>query len=136
MMQIPITTRGYVAGHGLDIVDIAEFSRLMKAHARTFLDRYFTESELIAAGNGINQLEKLAGRFAVKEAVLKALGVGWGDGIAFRDVEVINLHSGAPTVQLHRQLKMLENERAITGWLVSVSHTSTVAVASVISMSA
>ena len=136
MMQCPITTRGYVAGHGLDLVDIAEFSRLMKVPACAFLDRYFTVSELTAVGEGVNQIEKLASRFAVKEAVLKALGVGWGDGISFTDVEVINLSSGAPTVQLHRRLKMLANEREITGWLVSISHTSVFAVVSVIAMSA
>ena len=132
----PKATRGYVAGHGLDVVDIADFSRLMNVSARGFLDRYFTESELAAVGDGANQVEKLAGRFAIKEAVLKALGVGWGDGIAFTDVEVVTLGSGAPTIQLHRQLGALEKEREIIGWFVSASHTSLVAVASVVAISA
>ena len=96
----------------------------------------FTESELAAVGDGVNQVEKLASRFALKEAVLKALGVGWGDGAAFTDVDVVTLGSGAPTIQLHRQLRALENEREIAGWLVCASHTSVVAVASVIAMSA
>lgn len=125
----------HLAG-GLDVVDIADFSRLMNVSARGFLDRYFTESELAAVGDGANQVEKLASRFAIKEAVLKALGVGWGDGIAFTDVEVVTLGSGAPTIQLHRQLVALEKEREIIGWLVSASHTSLVAVASVVAISA
>lgn len=132
----PIATRGYVAGHGLDVVDIADFSRLMSVSARAFLDRYFTESELAAVGDGVNQVEKLASRFAVKEAVLKALCVGWGDGIAFTDVEVVTLSGGAPTVRLHRRLEELEKEREIIGWFVSASHTSVVAVASVVAISA
>ena len=99
-----------------------------------FLNRYFTESELVAAGDGVNLVEKLASRFAVKEAILKALGVGWGDGIAFTDVEVVTLSSGAPTVRLHRQLEELVKERGIVSWSISASHTSLVAVASVIAI--
>ncbi len=71
-----------VAGHGLDIVDITDFSRLLHEPASKFLDRHFTEAERRDAGEGVNQSQKLAGRFAVKEAVMKALDVGWGDGIS------------------------------------------------------
>ena len=127
--------RGIVVGHGLDVVDIEDFSRLLKKTASNFLDRHFTDAEIAAAGGGVNQAQKLAGRFAVKEAVLKAFGVGWGNGIAFTDVEVITLRTGAPTVALHRKLAELETQNGISGWLVSVSHTSTVAVASVIAVS-
>ena len=132
---LSVRTGRFVVGHGLDIVDIVDFSRITKGEASTYLNRHFTDSELAAAGDGANQIEKLAGRFAVKEAVLKALGVGWGDGIAFTDVEVRRLDSGAPAVSLYRHLKELEKERGIVDWLVSVSHTSTVAVASAIALS-
>lgn len=130
-----MVTRGMVAGHGLDIVDIVDFSRLFSEPAVNYLDRYFTDDERSAAGGGVTRIQKLAGRFAVKEAVMKALGVGWGSGVAFTDVEVITLESGAPTVVLKRNLAALEQERAIVGWLVSVSHTSAIAVASVIAIS-
>ncbi len=125
---------GYLAGHGLDVVDIADFSRLMDASTRAFLNRYFTESERAAVGDAANQVERFASRFAIKEAVLKAFGVGWGDGIAFTDVEVITLSSGAPAIKLHRKLAKLGREREIAEWLVSSSHTSLVAVASVIAV--
>jgi holo-[acyl-carrier protein] synthase len=132
----PIVKPGrFIVGHGLDVVDIVDFARITKGVAHPHLNRHFTASELTAAGEGVNQVEKLAGRFAVKEAVLKALGVGWGDGVAFTDVEVRTLDSGAPTVSLFRKLKEVELERGIVGWLVSISHTSTVAVASVIALS-
>lgn len=130
-----MVTRGMVVGHGLDIVDIADFSRLFSEPAVNFLDRHFTDDELAAAGGGVARILKLAGRFAVKEAVMKALGVGWGNGIAFTDVEVVTLESGAPTVALKRELAVLEQERDIVGWLVSTSHTNAIAVASVIALS-
>lgn len=128
-------TRGIVVGHGLDVVEIGDFSRLFCEPTVDFLDRHFTDDELTAAGGGVTRIQKLAGRFAVKEAVMKALGVGWGNGIAFTDVEVITLESGAPTVVLKRKLASLEKERRIVGWFVSVSHTSAIAVASVIATS-
>jgi len=128
-------TRGVTAGHGLDVVDIGDFSRLFREPAINFLDRHFTNNEMAATGGGITQVQRLAGRFAVKEAVMKALGVGWGNGIAFTDVEVITLKSGAPTVILKRKLALLEQQRGIDGWFVSVSHTTTIAVASVIAIS-
>ena len=126
---------GLIVGHGLDVVDIDDFSRLLSEPARSYLNRHFTNEELAAAGGGATQAQRLAGRFAVKEAVMKALGMGWGNGVTFTDVEVITLNTGAPTVVLKRKLASLERERAIVGWIVSVSHTSKVAVASVIAIS-
>lgn len=127
--------RGFLIGHGLDVVDIADFSRLLKYPAKDYLDRYFTKAEMEAAGDGENRIQRLAGRFAVKEAVMKALGTGWGNGIAFTDVEVVTLESGAPTVVLKRKLSELAQGQTVSRWLVSVSHTNTVAVASVIATS-
>lgn len=126
---------GVVVGHGLDVVDVHDFSRLLSEPTCSYLDRHFTSEEVAAAGDGATQAQRLAGRFAVKEAVMKALGVGWGNGVAFTDVEVVTLESGAPTVMLRRRLAALEQERAIVGWFVTVSHTSTLAVASVIAVS-
>lgn len=123
-----------VLGHGLDVVDINDFSKLLQAPARAFLDRYFTDNEMTAAGQGASRLDKLAGRFAIKEAVMKALGVGWGDGIAFTDVEVVTLEAGAPSVLLHRELAALQVTRGINRWLISSSHAGAVAVASVIAI--
>lgn len=125
---------GNVVAHGLDVVDMADFSRLMNEHASGFLDRYFTPGELAAVDEGGNRIERLASRFAVKEAVLKALGTGWGDGIAFTDVEVVSERTGAPGVVLHRRLAAIAHDREIVRWLVSASHTTAVAMASVIAL--
>lgn len=131
-----MTPVGHIVGHGIDAVDIADCSRLMVLAAGKHLDRYFTAAELVDIGHGARQVERLAGRLAIKEAVLKALGVGWGDGVAFTDVETISQSSGAPTVVLHRRLSTIEKERSIDRWLVSMSHTNLVAVASVIGVAA
>jgi holo-[acyl-carrier protein] synthase len=135
MSTVPLEgIRDILVGHGIDIVELGDFSRLLKEPARAFLNRHFTENELADAGSGATQAEKLAGRFALKEAVMKALGVGWGDGIAFTDIEVITLQSGAPTVALHRKIGALQLERKISGWLVSISHTRSIAMASAIAI--
>jgi holo-[acyl-carrier protein] synthase len=123
-----------VVAHGVDVVEMAAFTRLMNDQAGDFLDRYFTPGELVAADQGGNRIERLASRFAIKEAVLKALGTGWGDGIAFTDVEVVSQRTGEPVVVLHRRLVAIANERRIVQWLVSASHTSAFAMASVIAL--
>lgn len=132
--QESMSQHGNLVGHGLDVVDVAEFSRLLRMPACAFLNRYFTELELCAAGDGVTRTERLAGRFAIKEAVLKALCVGWGDGVSFTDVEIITHSTGAPSVILHRKLADLQRERHIASWLVSSSHTDVVAVGSVIAL--
>jgi holo-[acyl-carrier protein] synthase len=125
---------GNVVAHGVDVVDMADFSRLMNEQVGGFLDRYFTLGELATANEGGNRIERLASRFAIKEAVLKALGTGWGDGIAFTDVEVVSQRTGAPTIVLHRRLVTIADEQGIARWLVSASHTTAVAMASVIAL--
>jgi holo-[acyl-carrier protein] synthase len=125
---------GNIVAHGVDIVDLVAFSRLIGLLQGTMLwDRYYTPGEWEAAGSG-RHVEKLASRFAIKEAILKALGTGWGSGIAFTDVEVITLLTGAPTVALHRKPLTLATSFGITKWLVSASHTRTFAIASAIAL--
>ncbi|MCA3155770.1 MAG: holo-ACP synthase [Burkholderiales bacterium] len=126
---------GNVVGHGVDVIDMPDFARMINHQAGAFLDRYFTQGELAVAGEANTRIEKLASRLAIKEAVLKALGTGWGDGIAFTDVEVTRHQTGAPSVVLHRQLVTIAREQGIVRWLVSSSHTATVATASVIALS-
>lgn len=124
---------GVVVGHGVDVVDILAFSRLIEGCALC-PNRHFTNAELEEVGDSGNKLERLAGRFAIKESVMKALGVGWGDGVAFTDVEVSADERGAPSVILRRKLLELQIQRSISRWLVSASHTSSVAFASAIAL--
>lgn len=123
-------------GHGVDVLDINRFSKICSKQAVGFLHLYFTEQELASAGKNGKRSEKLASRFAIKEAVLKALGTGWGDGVAFTDVEVFSNPSGAPSVVLHRKLISVAAEKGVERWLVSASHAETLVFASVIAVTA
>lgn len=121
-------------GHGVDVLDISRFSRLCSKQAAEFLHLYFTEQELATANKNGKRSEKLASRFAIKEAVLKALGIGWGDGIAFTDVEVVSNSLGAPSVVLHRKLIRVAAEKGIKNWLISASHSEAIVFASAIAV--
>lgn len=121
-----------ILGHGVDIVDVSEFAKMLSLTNAETICRYFTDAEIRDAGDGVERLEKLAGRFASKEAVMKAMGVGWGEGVSFTDVEIVVLDSGAPTVRLKRRLLERETALGITAWHISTSHSAGIALASVI----
>lgn len=123
-----------ILGHGVDIVDLKKIQSLIDDLEGDFVTKCFTEVERAYAGNGPKRIERFAGRFAAKEAVLKALGVGWSAGIAWTDVEIMNLPSGAPTIVLNGRAKQLSEEVGVVRWLVSTSHSDQSAVASAIAL--
>ena len=77
--------------------------------------------------------ESLAARFAAKEAVMKALGVGLGD-FEFRDVEVLRADSGEPSLSLKGKARTIADARGVASWLLTLSHTDTTAMAVVIAL--
>ena len=121
-----------ILGHGVDIVEVARIRTMIDDHADRFLERCFTQGERAYAESRKRSAEHLAGRFAAKEAVLKALGTGWRDGIAWTDVEVVVLPSGQPEVRLHGIAHETAMKRGVTSWSLSISHTEVHAVASAI----
>jgi len=121
-----------VIGHGIDLVEISRIARLVEDHGDRFVKRCFTESEALYAANRRRRIEHLAGRFAAKEAILKALGTGWQRGIGWTDAEVIRLPSGQPQVAVHGECKKIADAMGIGRWWISISHTETYAMASVI----
>ncbi len=121
-----------IAGIGVDIVDIARIQALLDRYGERFLRRVYTEEETVYAMKGANKAERLAGRFAVKEAVMKSLGTGKSQGILWKDVETVHGRSGKPEVRLHgRAVKwaMLRGGGAVH---VSITHDGGKAVAFVI----
>jgi len=123
-------------GHGIDLVDLEELRPLVDDPAGHFLERCFTEAERTSAGDGPNRLDRLAGRFAAKEAVLKALGTGFNGSIAFSDIEIQTLPSGAPNVVLHRDAAEAAASLGIVRWLITTSHAGGLAIASAIALGA
>jgi holo-[acyl-carrier protein] synthase len=121
--------------HGIDIVDVARIARLVSEHGDRFFERCFTQTERDYANSGGRRRdEHLAARFAAKEAVLKALGTGLREGIAWTDIEVTRAATGEPGIELHGQAAAAATRRGIDRWLISLSHTNGIAMASVIGL--
>lgn len=123
-------TTAALAGVGVDAVDLPRFRRVLARRPR-IVHRVFTEGERAYAQRFADPSSRLAARFAVKEAVMKALGVGLG-AFRLRDVEVGRLESGAPTVVLHGSAAELATQRGVARWHVSLTHSEAVAVAVVV----
>lgn len=122
--------------HGVDMVEVARIAEMQSSHGQQFLDRCFTPGEQAYCIERRRVEEHLAGRFAAKEAVLKALGLGLRGGILWTDVEVTRSEDGAPGVVLRGRAAKIACEHGIVSWLLSISHTSTHAMASAIGLSA
>ncbi len=90
-----------IAGIGIDIVDIGRVDALLSRYGERFTQRVFTDAEAAYARKSVKPAERLAGRFAVKEAVLKALGTGKSQGILWREVETLRGPMGRPEVTLY-----------------------------------
>lgn len=123
-----------IVGHGIDLVEIARIVRLLDEHPDRFPVRCFTPLELAHAGDGRARAQHLAGRFAAKEAVLKALGTGLTQGIEWTDIEVAAANSGAPEVRLTNRAAEVAARLGVRSWSVSISHADTHAVASAIAV--
>lgn len=121
-----------IVGHGIDLVDVPRIERMLSEHGARFRERCFTAGELSGADASGRAAEFLAGRFAVKEAALKALGTGWSGGIAWTDIEVAPDNSGRPTVRVSGEAARIAGSVGVSRWWVSISHVGGHAVASVI----
>jgi holo-[acyl-carrier protein] synthase len=110
-------------------VDLAEVDRIQAAleHPRTglrFRNRVFTEKEIAyCEKKRRGKYESYAGRFAAKEAVMKALGRGWGVKVRWLDIEVARARSGKPDIVLHDKTAKLAAELGIRRWALSITHT-------------
>jgi holo-[acyl-carrier protein] synthase len=89
-----------ILGIGSDITDVRRIAKVIERHGERFLDRIFTAVERSKADRRRNRIETYAKRFAAKEACAKALGTGIRGGVWWRDMGVVNLPSGRPTMQL------------------------------------
>ena len=124
---------GQVIGLGLDLVDIDRF-RAVLARRPTMADRLFTAGELAMAGELSDPAPTLAGRFAVKEAVMKSLGVGIG-AVDWTDMDAARLPGGAPALTVTGRAAARAGQLGIASWRVSISHTDTTAGAVVLALS-
>lgn len=112
-------------GIGTDLVELDRF-RAVLARSPGLVDRLFTPAERSYAERRTDPTERFAARFAAKEAVLKALGLGLGR-VAFREIEVFRAESGAPSVQLHGAAAREAEALGVGRWLLTMTHTERVA---------
>lgn len=113
---------------GVDLVEVERIQRSVDRYGARFLNRIYTERELAYCAG---RLDRLAARFAVKEAVGKALGTGIG-AVGWKDIEIINDGQGKPSLVLYRAAEALADELAFTQWAISISHTETHAIGMVV----
>src|SRR3972149_7774194 len=89
-----------ILGIGTDIVECLRIAQMIERHGELFITRVYTDAEIEYCRSRMAATQHYAGRWAAKEAVLKALGTGWRQGIHWRDVEICSQPSGQPTVTL------------------------------------
>lgn len=123
-----------VIAHGIDLVAVPRIADIWQRHGETFLSRIFTPGEARYCLDFKTPPTRLAGRFAVKEAVLKCLGTGWRGGIEWTDIETLNDPLGKPLVTVGGKSGELAKALGITHFLASISHAGDYAMASVIAI--
>lgn len=123
-----------ILAHGIDLVDCPRIEDMLERHGKRFISRLFTKTEQQYAQKNKNRIEKLAGRFAAKEAVLKMMGTGWRGKIAWTDIEVINNPAGRPEVKLSGEVKKIAQKLGIKQISISITHTANFAMASAVAL--
>ena len=116
---------------GTDIIEVKRIERLLSKQER-FKERIFTRGEIEYCEQKKNNVQNYAARFAVKEALLKAIGTGWREGVAFKEIEVKNNEKGKPELVLSGTAKTITEEMGVTNIQVSISHLKDLAIGVVI----
>ncbi len=119
----------HIIGIGTDITECLRIANMIERHGELFICRVYTDNEIAYCSSRKAATQHYAGRWAAKEAVLKALGTGWRKGISWRDVEVANLSTGAPTIMLHAGARDVADSLGIQRMHISISHARSHAVA-------
>ncbi|NGX55994.1 MAG: Holo-[acyl-carrier-protein] synthase [Candidatus Anoxychlamydiales bacterium] len=115
-----------INGIGCDILEIKRFEDILSRKGNAFLDKIFTQNEIEYSKKYKDYIPHLAARFAAKEAIAKALGIGFGKNLSFLDIEVINNSEGKPEVFLSDKIKNSFNNPSIH---LSISHSKDSAIA-------
>jgi holo-[acyl-carrier protein] synthase len=117
---------------GVDLAEVERVRAAIERHGDRFLRRVYTAKERTYCERARNKYERYAGRFAAKEAAMKALGTGWRRGVRWVDLEVAREPGGRPTMVLHGQAKKIAERLGVQRIAMSITHTATLAHAQVI----
>ncbi len=113
---------GAVIGIGTDIIECSRITQMIDKHGDVFLRRVYTEEEIEYCSGRKAAHQHYAGRWAAKEAALKALGTGWAQGIQWTEVEVINQQGGKPIMVLSGKALEISSQQGILEMMISISH--------------
>ncbi len=117
-----------IFGIGTDIFEVERMAELV-VRGRPYLETLFTGQEIAYCESKARPYEHYAARYAAKESVLKALGTGWREGLAFCEIEILNDELGRPQASLHGRTKEFFDRQQIRGCTISLSHTRKLAIA-------
>ncbi|HEY2462122.1 MAG TPA: holo-ACP synthase [Candidatus Acidoferrum sp.] len=123
---------GVIVGLGVDIAEVERIKAAIERHGAVFVRRIYTGREAEYCEGFKNKFERYAGRFAAKEATMKALGTGWKRGVRWVDMEIIREPSGRPTISLSGEARKIADALGVKRISLSITHTSTQALAQVI----
>ena len=121
-----------IVGLGIDIAEVDRIKGAIERHGEVFLRRVYTAREREYCERFKNKYERYAGRFAAKEAAMKALGTGWSRGVRWVDVEVVRQKGGRPTISLAGEAKNVADKLGVKHIALSITHTASQAFAQVI----
>jgi len=121
-----------IVGTGIDIAEVPRIRKSIERFGQRFLERIFTAGEIRYCDSKANRVERYAGRFAAKEAAMKALGTGWNHGVRWRDCEVSRKPGGRPTMVFHGKAGEFAAGLGVKNIALSISHTEEQAIAQVI----
>ena len=121
-----------IVGLGVDITEVDRIEAAIARHGRPFLERLFTPSEIAYCEKHRHRAERFAGRFAAKEAAMKALGTGWTQGVRWVDIEVVRELSGKPTLRLSGATRAIADRLGVKHIAVTITHDGNTALAQVI----
>jgi len=121
-----------IVGMGVDIAEVERIQAAIEKRGAAFLKRIYTPKEAAYCERFKNKYERFAGRFAVKEAAMKALGTGWQHGVRWVDLEVVREKSGRPTLAISGEAGKIAARLGVKNIAVSITHTAEQALALVI----
>jgi holo-[acyl-carrier protein] synthase len=121
-----------IVGTGIDIAEVPRVAASIERFGRRFLERVFTPEEIRYCESKANKTERYAGRFAAKEAAMKAIGTGWSRGVTWQDVEVQRVPGQRPTMAFHGKAAEFFRQLGASRAHLSITHTQESAMAQVI----
>jgi holo-[acyl-carrier protein] synthase len=121
-----------IVGLGIDVAEVKRIGAVIESQKERFLRRVYTQDEVAYCEQFRKRYERYAGRFAVKEAAMKALGTGWSRGVRWVDVEVVRHRGGRPMLALKGKAKIIADALGVKNIVVSITHTAEQAIAQVI----